>query len=301
MDAVSVYFEDILIPTLKRFGVSEEFIGYTCDAVGNQMYSLLKHWDDIKFRKTILFIGMEEGLFYEPDAKADVKAFVVVTLRNSPVETLQSDDFSKAGLKNIISEEQLKTITSDAIRYFSKQDFSSLCNYVKTNFVGNYYLDILGSHPVSKEALQSVANCSAKSIGYKPVSVVLPFNIDLSSADLINDSKTLAFFDGYSKQVDPQLAKTLKDLVEIKSPIFVSDSFKYVTRNFVKLMDIIEFLLTRNIAFVTANVYLENGCVERRIKLLRASHGKTAWIEKLFQTDGLGYKHKSALKYFTKQ
>ena len=300
MDAVSVYFEDILIPTLKRFGVSEKFIGQTCEVVGNQMHSLLKHWDDIKFRKTILFLGMEEGLFYEPDAKADVKAFVVVTLRNSPVETLQSDDFSKAGLKNIISDEQLKTITSDAIRYFNKQDFSSLCTYAKTNFAGDYYLNTLVSHPVTKEALQSIANCSAKSVGYRPVSVVLPFNIDLSSADIISDSKMLAFFDGYSREIDPQLAKTLRDLAEIKSPIFVSDSFKYVTRNFSKLMDIIEFLLTRNIAFVTANVYLENGYAERRIKLLRASHGKAAWLEKLFQTDGLGYKHKSALKYFTK-
>ena len=223
-----------------------------------------------------------------------------MTLRNSPVETLQSKDFERAGLKKEISDEQLKTITSDAVRYFNKQDFSALCSYAKSNTSDDYYLDILNARPVTKEALFRVANSSAKSVSFKPTAFAFEHNIDLSSASQNDGAKAYAVLDGYSEEIDPKLAQTLSGIVEAHFPFFISDSFKYLTRNFKKLTDVIEFLLTRNTAFVTANVYLENGYAEKRIKPLRASHGSDGWLEKLFQNEPLGHKHKSALKLYAK-
>lgn len=70
-----------------------------------------------------MLLGSEEGPFYEPAGKADVKCFIVVTLRNSPIETIQSDNYVSAGMQNSLSSQDVKEITSGAIRFFNPLDF----------------------------------------------------------------------------------------------------------------------------------------------------------------------------------
>ena len=67
------------------------------------------------------------------------------------------------------------------------------------------------------------------------------------------------------------------------------------------LLDILEFLLSRDHAFVSANYYLENGHVERRAKLLRAGHNVGESRKNLANMAGLGYRHKAALNRYQKQ
>ena len=98
MDAVSHYLNHILTPRLRGYGVTEQFLLYTVSTVHTQMTSLLRHWNDREFRNTVLLLGMEEGSFYEPPAKIEVRCFVVVTIRNSPIEMLQSNSYAEAGL-----------------------------------------------------------------------------------------------------------------------------------------------------------------------------------------------------------
>jgi hypothetical protein len=60
-----------------------------------------------------------------------------------------------------------------------------------------------------------------------------------------------------------------------------------------------EFLLTRNCAFVTSNYYIENGYTERRTEIVRAASCKHSMkeMEKHFSMiNGLGPKHTYALK-----
>ena len=80
---VTQYLQDVLAPTLDHFHVPAAYTRQIIDTVELQMTSFLRHWDDLAFRRTLLLLGLEEGPFYEPAGKADVKCFIVVTLRNS--------------------------------------------------------------------------------------------------------------------------------------------------------------------------------------------------------------------------
>ena len=298
---ITHYLDKILLPKLKNFGVSNDFCDYTVETIERQMTSLVAHWNDIAFRKSILLIGLEEGLFYKPDAKTDVKAFVVVTIRNSPIETMQSDSYAETGLKEPLTNEQIKSITSDAIRYFNVQNFSQLSNSIKNTVLHqDYYYQILNNHPATKTALEKLATTTSKSVIYKPVEFSKPYYLEglklYSKPEHTETKMQSVVLDGYSSKIDPGLYRTLQMLEGQGQGTFVSDSFKFLTRNFEKLVKILEFLLTHNICFATPNFYIENGCVERRIELLKASHTIHELEQKITQTAGLSYKHKTALK-----
>lgn len=96
---------------------------------------------------------------------------------------------------------------------------------------------------------------------------------------------------------DPQLLELLRKLSSSSGKIFVVESLKSATRNFEKLMDILEFLLTHDLKFVSTNFYMENGHVERRVKPLRAGHTSKEIKNNLSQTAGLGYRHAAALNH----
>lgn len=99
----------------------------------------------------------------------------------------------------------------------------------------------------------------------------------------------------YSAMWDPQLLEVLRSLSPSSRSIFVVESLKSATRNFEKLLDILEFLLTHDLKFASTNFYIENGHVERRIKPLRAGHTSKEIQKNLSQTAGLGYRHAAAL------
>ena len=93
----------------------------------------------------------------------------------------------------------------------------------------------------------------------------------------------------------PQLLGVLRSLSPSSRSTFAVESLKSATRNFEKLLDILEFLLTHDLKFASTNFYIENGHVERRIKPLRAGHTSKEIQKNLSQTAGLGYRHAAAL------
>lgn len=300
---IACYLDKILLPKLKTFGVSNDFCNYTIETIERQMLSLIAHWDDIAFRKSVLLIGMEEGLFYEPTAKADIKAFVVVTIRNSPIETMQSDFYAESGLKAPLTNEQIKSITSDSIRFFNSLNFSSLSNSLKnTTLCPDYYYQILNNHPVTKNALEKLSTTLSKSLTYKPVEFTNPYDLEELKGYLKDENKEFktqaVVLDGYSSEFDPMLCQILQRLASQNHGAFIGDSFKYVTRNFEKLIKILEFLLTHNICFATPNYFIENGRVAQRINLLKASHTDSEFKKKRTQIEGLSHIHKAVFKKF---
>ena len=86
---------------------------------------------------------------------------------------------------------------------------------------------------------------------------------------------------------DPQLLEVLRSLSPSSRSIFLVESLKAATRNFEKLLDILEFLLTHDLKFASTNFYIENGHVERRIKPLRAGHTSKEIQKNLSQAAGL--------------
>ena len=105
-------------------------------------------------------------------------------------------------------------------------------------------------------------------------------------------------YDGYSPEIEPPLVEYLKALSADSIGVLIVDSFKSVTRNVTKLMGILEFLLTRNLPFVSTNYYLENGHVERWMKLLRAGHSPDEIKRNIANTANLAYRHKLILNRY---
>lgn len=305
VEKVTQYLQDVLVPTLDHFRVPAAYTRQIIDTVELQMISFLRHWDDLAFRRTLLLLGSEEGPFYEPAGKVDVKCFVVVTLRNSPIETIQSDNYASAGMQSSLSSQNVKTITSGAIRFFNPLDFSSMCLQAKKCSGCDYYQEIVERHPVAWAALRALGTTFAKIIDYPKVQYNNPFSIEACNEIQINGEDESqkerltkkVIFDGYSAMWDPQLLELLQKLSSSSRNIFVVESLKSATRNFEKLMDILEFLLTHDLKFVSTNFYMENGHVERRVKPLRAGHTSKETEKNLSQTAGLGYRHAAALNH----
>lgn len=305
VEKVTQYLQDVLVPTLDHFRVPAAYTRQIIDTVELQMISFLRHWDDLAFRRTLLLLGSEEGPFYEPAGKVDVKCFVVVTLRNSPIETIQSDNYASAGMQSSLSSQNVKTITSGAIRFFNPLDFSSMCLQAKKCSGCDYYQEIVERHPVAWAALRALGTTSAKIIDYPKVQYNNPFSIEACNEIQINGEDESqkerltkkVIFDGYSAMWDPQLLELLQKLSSSSGNIFVVESLKSATRNFEKLMDILEFLLTHDLKFVSTNFYMENRHVERRVKPLRAGHTSKETEKNLSQTAGLGYRHAAALNH----
>lgn len=305
VEKVTQYLQDVLVPTLDHFRVPAAYTRQIIDTVELQMISFLRHWDDLAFRRTLLLLGSEEGPFYEPAGKVDVKCFVVVTLRNSPIETIQSDNYASAGMQSSLSSQNVKTITSGAIRFFNPLDFSSMCLQAKKCSGCDYYQEIVERHPVAWAALRALGTTSAKIIDYPKVQYNNPFSIEACNEIQINGEDESqkerltkkVIFDGYSAMWDPQLLELLRKLSSSSGNNFVVESLKSATRNFEKLMDILEFLLTHDLKFVSTNFYMENGHVERRVKPLRAGHTSKETEKNLSQTAGLGYRHAAALNH----
>lgn len=269
------------------------------------MDSLLRHWDDRNFRNAVLLFGVDEGSFYEPPAKIDIKCFVVVTIRNSPIETIQSDSYVDSGLSTLLTGKEVKEITSEAIKYFSKQNFDDMCKLAKSSQRQDLYLKIATEHPVSWAALQQLSSLNGKSKDYEKLLVSQPYHIEEIYSSCENTITSGAFIgavsDGYSPEIEAPLKEFLNSISTEEGSTLVADSFKSITRNINKLFDIMEFLLTRGHSIASTNFYIENGHVERRIKPLRAGHTTNDYLKNISKTSGLGYKHKSALNDYIRQ
>ncbi len=80
---VKDYLDKILKPQLKLYKVSAGDIDGICDVISEQMHSALYHWSEMK--NVFITLTEEEAFFYKPDAPLEIKAFVVLTVRNSPI------------------------------------------------------------------------------------------------------------------------------------------------------------------------------------------------------------------------
>lgn len=299
---VDRYLDTILLPQMVACGVNAVFAGRIRGTVRTQMLSCIAHWNDIQFRKALLLVGSEEGAFYQPlSVDIDVRNFVVITLRNSEFETLQSHEFAAAGLSCELPVPKIVEITSTAIKYFRGVDFSAHATQYDP-LPMDLYGDLAKKYQAAWMALSMLANAKTLTQEYTPVASDIK-NYDL----LVSEKHTLmtrqgisAAFpkivsDAYALTVDKRLEEQLNYCLQYKAPL-VLDSFKGLTRNIEKLLLVMELLLGRGAAFVTSNYYFENGHVEKRAKPLRAMNSTDTVIRNWSQTAGLGKRHRVILE-----
>ena len=121
--------------------------------IRNQMYSLLAIWNDKETRNGILLFSLEIAEHYLPNANINTKAFVATTIRNSLLESAGSEYFYKYKFEKRLSDEEIKIIIMDAIKYFKNISFESLSNKILDK-KDNYYLKIIEKYPLSWEIIK---------------------------------------------------------------------------------------------------------------------------------------------------
>ena len=99
--------------------------------VRDRLTSVLSRWNDEAFRRPVLQTGIEEARFYQPaSVELEIRALVVIAVRNSRVGDLNADVPATPGLRHALADAEMPAITGQAIRYFSQIDLAALSEYL---------------------------------------------------------------------------------------------------------------------------------------------------------------------------
>lgn len=298
---IEYYLNYILKPKLVQLKVSENYIIKIITNIKNQIYSLLKHWNNAKFRETILLIGLEEGKFYKPEnASIKVKCFVVVTIRNSLLETIASVDYKQAGLEKYIEDEEVISITMEAVNYFNSVNLRKVSEKLDYTKCDDMYYKIENTYKLAWKALNELAFCTGEEKYYDKIENYNKLSLsDLKNAESGNLQEMIAHVDyqsGISPNLSNELLSIIKQIINSDRKYFFTDCFKITSRNMEKLFRVIEILLQRNKVFLTNNYYIANNYVAKRTKILRAAHTRKEIETKMKQYNNLSKIHTDALE-----
>ena len=280
LKVIQDYFDSVLTPQLQAFGVSERFQSEIRTVVEKQMTSAIYNWQYDDVRRIFMLLTEEEAHFYSPSAPEEVKAFVVLTIRNSPIESLQSDLYGKTGLAQKVSERQLQEITSGAIEFFKDYQLDELYGDDELPPDKDYYGQLLDKYYIAARALEQISSseeqtCSFDSYGRTDSDKILQSFI-LKDEGVYRQWQ--AVVDGYDRTVDQTLYLQLEDIAKDKAVFFV-DCFKMISRNTEKLFAILEYLLAHDATMLTANYLLMHTYAEKREPVLKAASSKNAAVD----------------------
>lgn len=298
IEEVEYYLNNILKKQLENFVGSN--IDKIIDNIRVQMYSLIYHWNDTELKNTILLTGLEEGNFYLPNANNYIRSFVVVTIRNSYIESAGSEFYKTYDFSRQILDSEMKDITSVAIKYFKELDLSSLALKINLDPINDYYLNIIKKYPNSYEVLKILANYNKNEVYFDKITVGSHSNIFINGMNTSGGRNKTTIEDGYTDKIGLDLVKAIQSSKEYGIP-FISNSFKFITRNYEKLLRVIQFLLENDMIFVTSNYYISNGYVSRRSKLLRVAHTDKERDISMRNVTGLSKRHAKVINDARKQ
>lgn len=297
MKEIKKYLRRELKNRLKKYKLSEEIISDISEDINKRLLSVLSEWNNTTFVNSILFLGQEEAIFYEPSSvDLKVRSLVVVCVRNSLLEDLTSSKPTYfVNHKNLIKDTQIQSFTKDAINYFKDIKFEIL-TYNNDFIDENIFLKLRHRYPIAWQALSTLANSDAQEISYKPLSTNgLVDSNTIETIELISAKEMVEVQSGIDPKISSALSKLLKGIKEREIAFLFTDCFKFLTRNPEKLLKIVDFTLKEDAAFITSNYYISNGYVSRRAKLLRPAHSTQEVEIKLNILDGLSEKHKEVL------
>ena len=292
MKRINGYLNDILAPQLRAIGVSEEFLAKIYSIVGSQMRSAAAHRTDERFFRAMEVLVSEEAPFYLPVAPKGVGPFVVLTLRNSPFETLQSDSFAEAGLKEPISFFDIVKVTSGAIKYFSAAGLP------EGEVDEDIYGELAKRYPAAWSALEALGSMQGDSCAFdvprgEKAGAFCEKILRLERA--AEDAESNIVQDGYSNEITPLVARQLIRATEGEG-LFYTDCFKMISRNPEVVLTVLEFLLLNGGVFVSTNYYITGGYAEKRKRIIKAAHNYGEVRAHLLNTEGIGREHREMLR-----
>ena len=288
---IQEYLNDLLGNQLRemKYRYREQIVA----DIKNRMCSLLSKWDDEEYRRTILFVTDEEALFYEPYAAAEVKEFVVAALRNSMLEVAASVNCTQFKMQDPLSNEKIRQLTSDAIVYFRQCSFASLREEAQSMEFKDVYGQAIKKYPLAWDVLKKTALMTGEILEFagadQTVSEYEDQKLDCRKYDKV-------ICDGYSLEFDEYLEEALGNLISGHTEVFFVDSFKILTRNFEKVLHVLQIILENGRTFVTCNYYISNGYIEKRKEILRAAHSEKDVLKNLRNMRGTPAELRTILK-----
>jgi hypothetical protein len=293
MPVIQEYMQAVLLPQLRSLALSKRQRAIVVEDVSRRLESLLSHWSDLVFRRTILILGTEEASFWEPQtASLDIRSLVVVAVRNSLIEDLgASHPYTKAleSLKKQLRDDQIPLITSEATKYFEEADLDVVPAPHKMDLFG----DLPRRFPNAWHALALLSGSSENEIDCElPIVEAEPMETSASEWEMQHHNVVAS---GIDPRLDAQLVDILRKIKLSEVPLFFSPSFKFITRNPRKLLFVIDHVLRYGATLMTLNYLLSPTHLARRNPLIRPAHYTSEIEAQVANPHGLGERHKDLL------
>ena len=302
-DAIDVYLNSILTPQLEHLGVQS--IPGAIEAVVNdirlRLQSVLSCWHDVQTRNTLLLLGREEGAFYEPRcASLEIRAFVVVTVRNSLLEDLGIPGASLIPAdvpeeEKPMQEADVQPITEAAIRYWQTIDVQSL-QVLPPAVEDDPFGHLPKDAPHAWHVLSTLANARERTVTFAPCKAPRP---SLPKATVEHDPEERSVvLSGITPEFDTLMVSSLRSIRNGRLQYLYSDSWKWLTRHPGKLYRALDFALAHGGTVVTQNYLLTATMACRRRTFVRPAHTVDELYAKFHDArllDGLELVHQSVL------
>jgi hypothetical protein len=293
MTVVHGYTQSVLAAQLNSLGLTQRQREIVVNDVTERLESLLYHWSDVPFRRTMLAIGTEEASFWEPrSATIEIRSLTVVAVRNSLVTDLNaSRAFTRAlrSHRELLPDRQMPWITSEAIKYFQAVNLDAIQLQPQRDIFGS----LPRRFPNAWQVLSLLGNSSDREIACNlPMTVAEPLDFLASGAGVLRHSEIES---GVDPGLNHFLADVLKQVERKEIGPFLSSSFKGITRNPEKLLSIIDHVLRFGGTVLTPNYLLSPTYLARREPLLRPAHFGSELPAQIANPDGLSTRHREAL------
>lgn len=201
-----------------------------------------------------------------------------------------------------IDEEKVLLVTGGAIEYFKNVNFSSLAEKIQLTKEHDKYLKIAEQYPMAWNALIQLGNCESKKLIYDKVKIERKIKLEGNNTkEKIIGKKLKEVESGITKELSQDLTQILKNIIQNQEGVFYVDCFKMLTRNFEKLLKVIEILLENEAYFLTSNYMIGNTYIGKREKIYRAVHTTKEMYEKIKEENflnALSKTHRDILKKY---
>lgn len=237
--------------------------------IEKRLISIISRWNRKEFRDIILFTGLEEGLHYQPNNNIQVNSLIVIAVRNSLLEDLHTTAKNNLKLKQpLIDDKTIKEVTTKSIQFFNEINLEKLSDEI-TSLENDPYEFLPIKYPVTWNAFKHLVNCENEEEFMPLIGESPKIDFKKMKGNLKNHA---TIYSGIMREIEPELLNVLLSIKNKEVLIYVTDSFKTITRNIEKLFEVCEFILTNDSAVVTKNFVLSNGYVLKAKKILKPTH-----------------------------
>jgi hypothetical protein len=229
MNLVEIYTETVLLPQLRQLGLNRPQQLMVKQDVTDRLESIVYHWSDLPFRKTVLLLGLEEATYWEPrEASLESRCLVVVSVRNSMITDLNADQAHTPALrrrKQWLRDERMRWLTGAAIEYFDRIALPGEAAAPRRDVFDAVRL----TFPYAWKALATLANSpTAETRREMPLaerSPTEPFPAFGSSPRLSEVES------GFAPGLSKDLARLLRQIAQGRRDVFFTPCFKTISRN----------------------------------------------------------------------